>query len=164
MWLLSRVVDGAAPVRPRMKDARSGEPIVAELRGTLPHEPTPLAASLERAPPQVGHTEPERCQALGCREATKLNQAGLVRMERQLELLKSRAHRIKEATGVALVLEADDHIIGIAHDDHVASSLTPSPALGPQIQDVVEVDIGEEGRNYRPLPRPPLVYGQDPVF
>src|SRR5271169_1872689 len=62
MWLLPPVVDGEAPVRPRMKDARYGEPVVAELRGTLPHEPTPLAASLERAPPQVGHTEPERCQ------------------------------------------------------------------------------------------------------
>src|ERR1700751_2624853 len=67
MWLLPRVVDGEAPVRPRMKDARSGEPIVAELRGTLPHEPTPLAASLERAPPQVGHTEPERCPRPGVR-------------------------------------------------------------------------------------------------
>ena len=62
MWLLPRVVDGEAPVRPRMKDARHGEPVGAELRGTLPHEPTPLAASLERAPPQVDHTEPERCQ------------------------------------------------------------------------------------------------------
>src|SRR5215469_6994051 len=215
MWLLPRVVDGEVPVRPRMKDARYGEPGVAELRGTLPHEPTPLAASLERAPPQVGHTEPERGQrpdvrwdrivsevasddlpqpfplfgdrpvhpalqlqldvlkfrphavapglplkqeaplarcsanerepqeregfrftesafpAIGRREATKLNQAGLVRMERQHERLKSRAHRNEEATSIVLVFEADDQIVGIPHDDHIAGGLTPSPACGP---------------------------------
>ena len=63
--------------------------------------------------------------------AAKLNQTGLLRMERQRELLQPRAHRIKKATGVALVLEANDHIICIPHDDHVAGGLTPSPAFGP---------------------------------
>jgi len=29
-----------------------------------------------------------------------------------------------------------------AHDDHVAGSLALSPALGPQIEDIVQVDIG----------------------
>ena len=62
MWLLPRVGDGEAPVRPRMKDARYGEPVIAQLPDTPPNEPTPLAASLKRAPPQVGHTEPERRQ------------------------------------------------------------------------------------------------------
>jgi hypothetical protein len=38
--------------------------------------------------------------AIGRRMASELNQAGLVRMERQRELLKSRSHRIEEATGV----------------------------------------------------------------
>jgi hypothetical protein len=32
------------------------------------------------------------------------------------------------------MLEAGNQIIGIAHDDHVASSLLPSPAFGPQIE------------------------------
>ena len=54
------------------------------------------------------------------------------------------AHRLEEATGVGLVLEAHDHVIGIAHDDHVAGGLPPSPALGPEIEDVVQVDVGQE--------------------
>src|SRR5215831_17539677 len=35
-------------------------------------------------------------------------------------------------------------IIGVAHDDHVASGLLPSPAFGPQIEYVVQVDVAEE--------------------
>jgi hypothetical protein len=37
------------------------------------------------------------------------------------------------------VLKADDDIISIAHDDHVARGLPSSPAFGPQIEDVVQV-------------------------
>src|SRR5260370_17034432 len=98
------------------------------------------------------------------REATKLNQAGLVRMERQHELLKPCTHRIEETTSVALVLEADHHVIGIAHDDHVASGLALSPALGPQVQNVMQVDIAEERRNHRALARSPFIVGHNPVF
>ena len=42
------------------------------------------------------------------RVAAKLDQAGLVRMQRQRELLQPLAHRVPEAPGVGLVLEADD--------------------------------------------------------
>ena len=76
--------------------------------------------------------------------AAKLNQAGLVRMQRQRELLQPFAHRFPEAPGVRLVLEADDDIVGIPHDDHVARGLVPSPALGPEIEHVMEIDIGEQ--------------------
>src|SRR5258706_16255340 len=31
----------------------------------------------------------------------------------------------------SLVLEPDDEIVGIAHDDHIAGGLAPSPAHGP---------------------------------
>jgi hypothetical protein len=65
--------------------------------------------------------------------ATKLNQAGLIRMKRQHELLKSCAHLTEDTMGVVLALEAGDYTIGIAHDDYVAGGLALSPALGPQI-------------------------------
>jgi hypothetical protein len=48
--------------------------------------------------------------AVDCRKAAELNQAGLVRVERRRKLLKPRADRIEKATGVALMLEADDHV------------------------------------------------------
>src|SRR5262249_62358192 len=82
--------------------------------------------------------------ALGCCVAAELDQAGLVRMERQRECLEPLTHRIEEATCVVLLLKAGYQIIGIAHDDHVASGLLPSPAFGPQIEYVVQVDVAEE--------------------
>src|SRR5260370_26351809 len=80
--------------------------------------------------------------------ATKLDTAGLVRVERQRELLKPHTHCIEEATGVVLMLETGHQIIGIAHDNHVAGSLVPSPALGPQVEDVVQVDVGKQWRRH----------------
>jgi hypothetical protein len=75
--------------------------------------------------------------AVARRVATELDQPGLLRMERQLKLLKPRAHHAQEAPRVVLVLEADHDIIGVTHDDHIAGGLSPPPALGPQIEDVV---------------------------
>ena len=85
-----------------------------------------------------------RFLVVGRRMAAELNQAGLVRMERQRECLEPLTHRIEEATCVVLMLEAGYQIIGIAYDDHVASGLLPSPAFGPQVECVVQVDIAEE--------------------
>jgi hypothetical protein len=48
------------------------------------------------------------------------------------------------------VLETDDKIISVAHDDHVARCLAPSPALSIQVENVEQVDIGKQRRNYAP--------------
>jgi len=48
--------------------------------------------------------------------AAELDQAGRLRMERQRERLKPRTHRIEETTGVLLVLEAGNLIVGVPHD------------------------------------------------
>src|SRR5215467_3403350 len=83
-------------------------------------------------------------------------------MQRQRELLQPRAHDLQEASGLGLVLESDDEIVGIAHDDHVARGLTPSPALSPEIEDVVQVDVGKKRRCHRPLPGPLVTNRHDP--
>jgi hypothetical protein len=66
--------------------------------------------------------------------------------------------------GVSFVLKAYDEVVGIAHNDHVARGLAPSPALGPQVEHVVQVDIGKEWRDYRALPGSPVTDVHDPVF
>src|SRR5262245_32929523 len=48
--------------------------------------------------------------------------------------------------------------------DHVARGLTLSPAVGPEVEHVVQIDIGWERRDHRALPCPPLTDGHDPVF
>src|SRR5271157_1623634 len=80
-----------------------------KIEGLRLAEPAPLA--------------PDRCVA------AELDQAGLVRMKLQSELLEPRSHRIEKAASVVLMLEAQHHIVGIAHDDHVAGGFAPSPAF-----------------------------------
>src|SRR6266481_2040059 len=49
-----------------------------------------------------------------------------------------------EAAGIFVELKADDQVIGISHDNHVAHGLTMSPSLGPEIKHVVQVNVGKE--------------------
>src|SRR5262249_48210118 len=79
-----------------------------------------------------------------CRKASELDEPGLLRMQRQRKLPQPLAHLVQEALGVALVLESDDEVIGIAHDNHVARGLAPSPALDPEVEGIVQVDVGKQ--------------------
>ncbi len=81
--------------------------------------------------------------AIGRCVAAERDEAGLLRMQRQCELLQPSTHRVQEAPGITLVLEPDNEVVGVAHDDHVAGGLMPSPAMGPKIEDVVQVDVGK---------------------
>jgi hypothetical protein len=49
----------------------------------------------------------------------KLDQAGLIRVKRQRVFPQSLAHRIPESSGIGLILEANDHVVGVSYDDHV---------------------------------------------
>jgi transposase len=62
------------------------------------------------------------------------------------------------------VRQADDNVIRVAHDNHVTRGLAPSPALGPEVEDVVQVDIGEQRRDYRALRGPDVTDRHGPVF
>jgi hydrophobe/amphiphile efflux-1 (HAE1) family protein len=62
------------------------------------------------------------------------------------------------------MLKADHQIVSISHDDHVAPGLLPSPALSPKVEAVMQVDIGEDRRNYRALACSPVIDCHDPVF
>ena len=74
------------------------------------------------------------------------------------------AHIVPEAPGVGLMLEADDEVVGIPNHDHVARGLAPSPALGPEVENVVEIDVREQRRNHRTLSRSLLFNRYDLVF
>src|SRR5260370_10168340 len=97
-------------------------------------------------------------------KAAELNQARLVRVKRQCKFPEPVMHRIKEATCVALILKADHQIVGISHDDHVATGLLPSPPLSPKLQPVMQVDICEDRPNHQALACSPLIDCHHPVF
>lgn len=76
--------------------------------------------------------------------AAKLQQPRLVRMQRKRELFQPRSHRVPEAPRVVFVLEADHDIIRVPQNDHVAFGFPPSPPIGPEIKDVVQVHVREQ--------------------
>src|SRR5262249_40766128 len=54
------------------------------------------------------------------------------------------AHGIPKPSGISLVLKADDDVVGVTHDDHVARGLPPASAFGPEVEDVMQVNIGKQ--------------------
>src|ERR1700746_1442769 len=88
------------------------------------------AKKIERfrfAEPQLGTLR--RC------EAAERDQPGLLRMQCQCKLCQPLAHHVEKASAVGLVLEADHDVVRITTDHHVASTLAPSPARRPEIED-----------------------------
>ena len=65
-------------------------------------------------------------------------------MKRQREAFEPLAHHIEESPGIHLALKTNDDVVGVSHNNHVARGLAPSPAVGPQVENVVQVDVGEE--------------------
>jgi hypothetical protein len=57
------------------------------------------------------------------RIAAELEQARLVRVQAQTVLLQTLPQRRQKTLGLGLVLEADDHVIGITDDDHIAAGV-----------------------------------------
>ena len=63
-------------------------------------------------------------------------------------------------------LEAHDEVVGVAHDRDPTACMPPSPLVDPEVEDVVQEDVGQERADARPLWRPlvrlvPLVALQD---
>src|SRR5258706_16472415 len=53
-------------------------------------------------------------------------------------------HVRAKAFGVIDVLETDNDVVRVADDHYLAPSLAPSPALCPEVEDVVEVDVRQQ--------------------
>src|SRR6476620_8754146 len=84
-------------------------------------------------------------------EAAKLDQAGLFRMQRQRERCQTRVHRLPEVSGIGFLLE-------------IARGLVPSPACGPKVEHVMQVDVGKQRRGHRTLPCPLITDRDDLVL
>ena len=69
-------------------------------------------------------------------------------MEAKPEIGHARREVFKKPFRVVLALEADNRVVRIAHDNHLARRLTSPPLTNPEIVDVVQVDIREQRRNH----------------
>lgn len=71
----------------------------------------------------------------------KLQQTGLRPVQFESKLLEPLSHRSPKSPGIELMLKASNQIISVTHEDHLALGFSPAPLLGPEIEDVVKVDV-----------------------
>src|SRR5208282_2985658 len=102
--------------------------------------------------------------ALGRRKAAKLDQSGLVRMERQGVFRHALFEVRQKPYGLGATLEPHDGVVGVSHDDHLASGVACSPLLDPEVENIVEIDVGQQRRDDRPLRGAHHRRGADPVL
>ena len=74
-------------------------------------------------------------------EPSELDQPRLLRMQLQSELREPVAEIGEEPLGVLTMLEAHHVVVGEPREDHVPARVTPAPLVGPQVKDVMQVDV-----------------------
>ena len=61
------------------------------------------------------------------------------------------AKLMQEPLGVVHVLESDDVVVGEPHEDHVPARVSPAPLVGPEVEHVVQIDVGRAAAKPTPL-------------
>ena len=74
----------------------------------------------------------------------ELDQARLLGVQLQGELRESFAQIAQEPLRVIPMLKAHHEVVGETHDDHIAVRVPASPLVGPQIEDVMQVDVRKQ--------------------
>jgi len=77
-------------------------------------------------------------------EPAEFNQPRLLGCQLEAEPREPAAKLLQEPARICLMLKADNVIVGEAHDDHLTARMPPPPLVGPQVEHVVEVDVGEQ--------------------
>src|SRR5277367_773301 len=72
-------------------------------------------------------------------------------MQFQLEPRKSFAKFLQEPLRVEMVLKAKHEVVSVAHDDNVTMPISPPPLLNPQVERVMQTDVGQQRRHRCPL-------------
>jgi hypothetical protein len=80
------------------------------------------------------------CSALGSVPA-ELDKAGFLRVQAERELGQAVLEIVQETIRIMPVLEANDCIVGIPHDDYIARSVALAPLLDPEIVDIMEIHV-----------------------
>ena len=80
---------------------------------------------------------------LGC-ETSEFNKTCFVPMQGQTKSGKPLFKLSKEPLCFAAMLEPYNKVIGKAHDNYVTLSVPVSPLLCPQIEYIVQIDVGEQ--------------------
>jgi hypothetical protein len=89
--------------------------------------------------------------AVGRRKAANLDQSGLVGMERQGVFRHARFEVHHKPYGLGAGLEPDDGVVGHIARRSPRSGVALSPLPDPPVENIVEIDVGQQRRDDRPL-------------
>jgi len=140
--------------RPMPVPAKRFRDLIESGSHPLPLRPTPELKARAVLPGGAVVGEPQEVEhfwlafaasfsAFGCKLA-ELDQARLLRMQAQCEPGQPVLEIVQKALRIALVLEANDRVVRVSHDDHIAGRVPRAPLLDPEIVDVVEIHIGKQ--------------------
>src|SRR6266853_7057991 len=104
-----------------------------------------LAAIVRKAQKVEGlrATLPGSCSALDG-EPPERDQPGLVLVDRQAELLQPVSQCREELRPIPFMLTADRQIVRISTDDDLTGCLMSAPVGYPEVDDIMEGDVGED--------------------
>ena len=94
----------------------------------------------------------------------KLNEARLIRMQFEVEPVESLPQVAQKLLGVVFVLEADNEIVTVPHDNDVSPCVPAAPLGGPEVKDIVEIEIRKQRACTAPLGRPFLLLSPVPIL
>ncbi len=98
-----------------------------------------------------------------CCVVAKLDYARFLGMQFQLELGEAFRQLFVKPLGIRLVLKGHDEVISPADDDDVAFGFCLAPLLHPEVEHVVQVDVGQQRRGTAALWRS-FVAARPPSF
>src|SRR5260370_2070928 len=126
---------------------------------SLDHEPavSGLAAIVRKAQKVKGlrATLPGSCSARGG-EPPELDQPGLALVHRQAELLQPVSQCCEELLPIRFLLTADRQVVRVSTDDDLPGCVMSTPVVYPQVDSIVEKDVGQDRADPRSLRRPDL--------
>ena len=117
---------------------------LADRLATQSETSLPSGPAIVREPEEVEslRTPFPPCPAVRHREFAELNETGLVRVQLEREVGQPVLQIAQEPFCIPLVLEPDNEIIGVTHDDRLATGDPGAPLpLEPEVKDEVQVDV-----------------------
>src|SRR4029077_3109921 len=102
--------------------------------------------------------------AVARRMPSKLDQASLSFMQLQLEFAQPFTQLSLEPVSVLPMLEADNEVVRISHNDHCSSCFLLPPSLHPLVEYVVKIDVRKYWTDQPSLRRPLFATSPFPSF
>ena len=95
---------------------------------------------------------PPTCAAFG-RIPSKFQNPRLLLVQRKTEFRNPLTLGFVNGMSFVLFFDAIDTVVRLADDDDISFRRPASPLARPEIEDVVQVDVGQERRDHRALRR-----------